>query len=101
MEAVFLWCIVWSFGAALVERSQCEDRSAFDAFLKRLSGSGLVDGEKIPVTQLPSNSLFDYNFDLETLQWTVWDQYLTPYSPPLSGKFSDIFVPTVDTIRSV
>ena len=99
MEAVFLWCVVWSFGAVLVEKPQATERSAFDAFLKRIADYGLVDGDNVAVTQLPSRSLFDYNIDIQSLQWTAWEQYVTPYAHPPSGSFAEIFVPTVDTVR--
>ena len=99
MEAVFLWCVVWSFGAVLVEKPQAAERSAFDAFLKRIADYGVVDGDHVAVTQLPSRSLFDYNIDIPSLQWTTWEQYVTPYTHPPSGNFAEIFVPTVDTVR--
>ena len=100
MEAVFLWCLIWSFGAALLEGSQRHERSEFDVFIKGISRFGLVDSPTVSVSHLPARSLFDYNFDLESLQWRLWDDYLTPYAPPPSGKFREIFVPTVDAVRS-
>lgn len=99
LEAMFLWCVVWSFGATLIEKPHLQQRHAFDAFLKRIARLELVDGSAIPATQLPKGCLFDFNFDLSTFEWKPWDAYLTPYQPPESRRFSEIFVPTEDTLR--
>lgn len=40
LEAVFIFCTVWSLGAAVVENSAVQDRTRFDRFLKNLAGLG-------------------------------------------------------------
>eukprot|EP00210_Caulerpa_lentillifera_P005286 g5050.t1 len=100
IEAVFIWCLIWSIGACLIEKPAAKDRTSFDLFVKKISGLGLVDEVKIPVSRLPVGSLYDYSLDTVEWQWVTWDQKLPQYQPPLTGSFSDILVPTVDTIRS-
>lgn len=99
MEAMFLYCVIWSIGALLIEKAGTEDRKRFDVFLKNLCGLGLVDGERVPASQLPSKSLFEYRFDPRGLAWTAWQCSVEPYKPPTDGKFSKILVPTVDVVR--
>ncbi|GMH41526.1 hypothetical protein BSKO_09436 [Bryopsis sp. KO-2023] len=100
LEALFLYCIVWSVGALLIEKPGIEDRHRFDLFLKNLCGFGLVDGERVSASQLPSRSLFEYKFDPGEASWIAWQTFVAPYHPPTDGKFSKIIVPTVDVVRS-
>lgn len=99
IEALFIWCLIWSVGSCLIEKPTIKDRSEFDSLVKRISGLGLIDEVKVPVSKLPSRSLFDFNLDTTDWTWCAWSQYLTSYEPPNSGKFSEILVPTVDTVR--
>ncbi|KXZ49756.1 DHC2 protein [Gonium pectorale] len=100
LEAIFIFCTIWSLGAALVQRPDCPDRDRFDAFLKHIASMGLVDGERVAATQLPARSLYEYCFDTNEGVWKSWRSYLQPYEPPADGAFSKILVPTVDVVRS-
>lgn len=52
--------------------------------------------------QLPGvlPTLYEYYFDQESQHWTPWESMVTPYVPPTDGRFCNILVPTVDTVRS-
>ncbi|PNH08033.1 Dynein-1-alpha heavy chain, flagellar inner arm I1 complex [Tetrabaena socialis] len=100
LEALFIFCTVWSLGAALVQRAECPDRDRFDAFVKHIGSMGLVDGERVAATQLPARSLYEYCFDTGEGVWKSWRSYLQPYEPPVDGAFAKILVPTVDVVRS-
>ncbi|GLI59150.1 hypothetical protein VaNZ11_000978 [Volvox africanus] len=100
LEAIFLFCTIWSLGAALVQRPECPDRDRFDAFVKHIASMGLVDGERVAATQLPARSLYEYCFDTNEGVWKSWRSYLQAYEPPSDGAFSKILVPTVDVVRS-
>jgi dynein heavy chain len=67
LEALFLYCLVWSCGAALVQQPGAPDRDRFDAFLKNLAGMGTVDGDRASATQLPGRSIYEYCFDIGAL----------------------------------
>ena len=97
LEAVFVFCIVWSVGAALVS----QDRGKFDQFLKKTSGMNVMDGG-CGCGSLPgkSSTLFEYVFDIESRQWKSFEDLVEDYTPPADGKFSSILVPTLDTVRS-
>jgi dynein heavy chain len=40
LEALFIFCMMWSLGAMLVQRSDCKDRDRFDAFIKSIAALG-------------------------------------------------------------
>lgn len=100
MEAVFIFCLVWSTGSAIVQRPDTPDRDRFDQFLKRLANMSMVDGERVAATQLPAKSLYEYCFDTHEGTWRAWKSYVNPYVPPADGAFAKIIVPTVDVVRT-
>lgn len=99
LDALFLFCCVWSIGALLVQRPEAKERDRFDALVKQLSALGTIDADRVSASQLPSRSLFDYCFDVVDGCWRSWKSYVTEYVPPASGQFSKILVSTADTVR--
>lgn len=115
-EALYIFCLMWSLGAALDE----ESREEFDIYVKELSNltfkQNVEATEKIQTNQLPagaikaaegsgigeqtSSTLFDFYFDLRVASWISWSNYVNPYIPPRDGRFSSIFVETLDTKRN-
>lgn len=95
LHAIFLQAFVWSVGACLKQ----EDRLIIDASIKYLSG--LSTTLKAKSGQLPNERslLFDHCFQLELDRWIPWDELIPNYEHDPSKRFSEIFVPTVDTIR--
>ena len=100
LEAIFLFCVVWSCGAAIVQRPGAEDRDRFDRLLKSLAGLGTADGDTLSAAQLPARPLYDYFFDGAAACWKSWGTAVGAYAPPASGRFSDVVVPTADLVRS-
>ncbi|DBA95316.1 TPA: Dynein heavy chain cytoplasmic [Trebouxia sp. C0006] len=100
LEAIFVFCCVWSLGACIVQRPGCEDRDRFNDFLCHTSGMGTVDHEKVLVGNLPSKSLYEYCFHPDQQCWKSWNSQVKAYTPPVDGMFSKILVPTVDVVRS-
>ena len=88
IHAIFLQAFIWSVGACLKQ----DDRIIIDTFIKYLSASS---------EQLPNEKplLFDHLFRPELNQWVKWDDLIPNYEHDRSKRFSEIFVPTVDTIR--
>jgi dynein heavy chain len=76
--------VIWSLGGALV----AEDREKLSEFVRANSG-----------LNLPSSSLYDNYFNLDSNSYVLWDRKVPAYEPPASKKFSQILVPTVDTYR--
>ena len=57
-------CLTWSLGGSLVS----EDRDKFSEFIR--SSSGLI---------LPSSSLYDNIYDLETMTFIPWERKVPEY----------------------
>ena len=105
LDSLFLFALVWSVGASVDQ----EGRVRFDATLRKLL-IGDVPDELKPwmtsparkVTQLipeGEGSVYDFVFDKTTGKWTPWTK--TAEDVPISEEaaYTDIIVPTVDTIR--
>ena len=84
LEKLFILCLTWSLGGALI----AEDRDKFSEFIR--SASGLI---------LPSSSLYDNIYDLESMNFIPWERKVPEYIPPANKKYAQILVPTVDTQR--
>lgn len=54
-----------------------EDRSRFDVFLKNIIGLGSTDGDRIPSSQIPVKSLYEYLFDVPDNCWKSWKSFVT------------------------
>ena len=98
IHAIFLQAFIWSFGACLRQ----EDRIIFDTFVKYLSGLSIVPlGSNAKSGQLPNEKLllFDHIFQPELDQWTKWNDLIPNYEHDRSKRFTDLLVPTIDTVR--
>eukprot|EP00898_Chlorokybus_atmophyticus_P006649 jgi/Chlat1/6986/Chrsp56S00523 len=100
LEAIFIFCVIWSIGAALVQSSTIKDRDRFDLFVKKVSCLPTMDMESVASSQLPSKSLYEYCFDVESQRWKQWNSMIQEFKPPEDNKFAKILVPTIDTVRS-
>jgi dynein heavy chain len=102
LEAVFIFALVYSLGAAL----DGPDREVFDKRLKSLAlGVAPVTSDTVtfvPAGQLPAlpgTTLFDYRYDAGERRWVPWSSEVAEFTPPADGSFHSILVPTVDTAR--
>jgi dynein heavy chain len=101
LECAFIQCLYFSLGASLIDDS----RTRFDDFMKKLNPMMSVqDSIEKPAntTQCPSakSTLYEYFFDIERREWIAWDWVMPQYKHNPLTKFSDILVPTVDTLRT-
>ncbi|KAL0234517.1 hypothetical protein PCE1_001553 [Barthelona sp. PCE] len=104
VESIFLFCLVWSIGALL----EPDYRGQLDQHIKALSGRSLIKaaGGRVSVGDLPhsdADTLFDFVFVFDPLNvnecyWTHWNNKVSEYVPPKSGKFSEILVPNKETV---
>jgi len=83
LEKLFLFCLTWSCGGALVEK----DREVFDQFMHQQAQ-----------TMLP-HCLYDNVYDIKTQKLDFWDRRVAEYVPPADGRYASILVPTMDTTR--
>ncbi|CRL07346.1 CLUMA_CG020322, isoform A [Clunio marinus] len=101
IECAFVESLYCSFGASLIDDS----RTRFDIFMKKLNPLMTVQDsidKPANTTQCPSSkeTLYEYFFDLERREWIAWDWLVPEYIHNPTIKFSDILVPTVDTLRT-
>ena len=99
LEALFLFCCVWSIGALLMQAPDARTRDEFDALLKQLAGLDVIDADIVSFPRLPSRSLYEYAFNASEGCWRSWQGQVGAYVPLQGGEFSRILVPTMDTVR--
>eukprot|EP00953_Heterococcus_sp_UTEX-ZZ885_P009237 5464-Heterococcus_DN1.PRE.2 len=83
VEGVFLFCLVWSVGAALVGSS----RDKFDELVKRLAGGSAAT---------PRDSIYAHRYNTTTHKWEAWTA--PAYVQPQPFKFHEVMVPTTDSV---
>jgi dynein heavy chain len=67
LEKLYISCITWSLGGCLV----AEDREKFSEFIR--TTSGLI---------LPSSTLYDNYFDLDSMNFILWERKVPEYTTP-------------------
>lgn len=83
IEGIYIFCIVWSMGAALVN----ESRDRFDQFIKKVSGE-----------TTPTDSLYNHFYDVGNHRWEKWQTKVPAYQEPHPFLFHQIVVPTTDSV---
>ncbi|KAJ6635868.1 Dynein axonemal heavy chain 10 [Pseudolycoriella hygida] len=101
LECCFVEAIYLSLGATLIR----SDLLVFDEFMKRQRGlTPIEDTIDKPAdcfqTPTAKESLADYFFDKQKKCWMAWDWIVPTYVHNVSCKFSEILVPTADTLRN-
>ena len=91
MESAFIFSLVWSFGATIVESAGNSDRTRFDDFVRRLRR-----WHALP----EASTLYDYGFDIARNVWYDWKSLTTPLELPPNTPFSSILVSTAHTVRA-
>ncbi|XXQ31513.1 AAA+ ATPase domain-containing protein [Plasmodiophora brassicae] len=86
IEQWFMFCVVWSVGAAVDEPG----RLKIDEFLREAQASfpGL-------------NTVYDYVVDANKKEWITWEERVpNTWAPPPHVPMYSLVVPTVDTVRN-
>lgn len=98
---------IWSIGCALDETT----RPKFDTFFQELLIAGedlnlkyqldlpTYEMKKIPAKIGDCKSVFDVWFERDKLNWINWIKTLPPYVVPKDVPYSQLIVPTMDSIR--
>lgn len=85
MEKWFVFCLIWSIGATVEEKS----RRDIDYVLRDIDN------------MFPhANTVYEHFLNLEKKDWAPWEEKLQANWKPASKEFSSIIVPTVDTVRN-
>ncbi|KAK2587900.1 hypothetical protein KPH14_003996 [Odynerus spinipes] len=102
LEAIYIQSCYYSLGATLVPHA----KKSFDEYMKKTSGFMLVeDTTEKPATirfiPILFNTLYEYCLDMQKKIWVPWKWLVPPYIHDRAKNFSDILVPTVDTLRTI
>merc|ERR1711871_1011717 len=84
LEAIFVYALNWSFGAALLE----DERERFTEQLKNACSS----------LNTPSDPVFECFYDIEKHGWEQWKNHVPAYTEPEPFLFHKILVPTTDNV---
>nr|AML30860.1 axonemal inner arm dynein heavy chain 4 [Marsilea vestita] len=108
IDSIFVFSLIWSIGCS----GDDDGRKAFEEFFRKLATGHTPDGYDIYImnknvvllVELMSSdggmTIYDYVFDKTMAKWTLWTELITPIEIPENTTFSDIIVPTKDTIRN-
>lgn len=75
IEGVFIFSLIWSVGAALVNQS----RDRFDELVKKLAGVS---------ANCPRESLYGHRYNTVTHKWEAW--VAPPYVQPAPFHFHEV-----------
>ncbi|XP_060518939.1 LOW QUALITY PROTEIN: dynein axonemal heavy chain 10 [Cylas formicarius] len=100
MKSIFVTALYNSVGAVLVDACRVE----FDDYMKsHLSMIGLSDtvDKKCDLRHIPMAfpTFYDYFLDVDQKVWVAWDWLVPEYVHSKDKRFSEVLVPTVDTVR--
>lgn len=101
LECIFLVAVYNSIGASLIG----DDRENFDIFIKKQCSMIPQEdsmAERADLRHLPISfpTLYDYFLDVKEGEWVAWEWLVPEYKHDRDKRFSEILVPTVDTIRT-
>jgi dynein heavy chain len=80
LEALFIFLVIWSIGGSIVQTTVVKDRDRFDKFVKGIAALGSSPNDPIPPNQLPVDTLYEFCFDIENLQWRSWKSLVPLYA---------------------
>ena len=89
LEKLFLYALTWSLGGLLED----EDRNKFDTYVRGLDPNGMMpeceEGE----------SIYEYFVNTSTNDWSKWQAPQWEYPQTEHLDFSNILVPTMDSVQ--
>ncbi|KAL4086285.1 hypothetical protein PRIC1_014412 [Phytophthora ramorum] len=91
VESLFLFSLVWSIGAT----GNDAGRDRFDVYLREE-----IVGNNVKKPFPAAGQVYDYSFDLVKEAWVPWLQTIPTFTIDSSASFSELVVPTSDSVRS-
>lgn len=83
-----MFCFIWAVGST----TTAAGREKFDEWIReRLSRHSVEFPE--------DNKVYDYHWNVDTKEWESWLDTIPTYEVDIRATFSDIVVPTMDSIR--
>jgi len=91
VEKLFLYALTWSLGALLED----EDRNKFDEYLRGIDSNGMMpECEK-------GETIYEMYVNTSTNDWSKWQAPSWEYPQTEHLDFSNILVPTMDSVRAL
>ncbi|KAL1513082.1 hypothetical protein ABEB36_002553 [Hypothenemus hampei] len=100
INAIFVTSLYNSVGAALLDTCRWEFDEYMKSQMSMLSANDTVE-QKCDLVHMPTAfpTLYDYFLDVKEKEWVAWDWLVPEYIHERDQRFSQILVPTVDTVR--
>jgi dynein heavy chain len=105
---IVIFGCVWSIGAILEEQV----RMKFHGYmLDLIAGEDIPEkysldlrypfsAMPLPIKLLECNTIYDICFDSKKLTWISWMMTVPPFKLPIGGKYSELIIPTIDSVRN-
>ena len=90
LEGFFMFAFVWSVCCTVDKFG----RKALDEFVRRECAS---NGFRYPFPE--KNTIYDYVWDGSSNKWVEWSETVEPYQHNPKLSFSELIIPTTDTIK--
>ena len=90
LPALFMFSLIW--GAA--GTSNTDGRRRFNAYLRTE-----MEAASFPFPLPESGQIYDFAWDVKTATWVTWMSTTAAYEPPKGAEFSELIIPTKDTVR--
>jgi dynein heavy chain len=88
IKAIFMFCFTWSVGGT----TDLAGRKVFDSWMR--------DRMKKNSVAFPDDRLvYDWHYDVNKSEWVSWFDTIPPYQVDTRVSYSEIVVPTDDSIR--
>ena len=91
VEKLLLYAITWSLGGLLED----EDRKKFDTYLRDLDKNGLMP------TCEGVDTIYEMYVNTDSNDWSKWQATVWNYPDTETLDFSNILVPTMDSVRAL
>lgn len=91
LEKQFQYCLAWSLGGLL----EFEDRVKFDEYMRQYDTNSLMPRVDAGET------VYEYFVDTNSFEWTLWRPPRWEYPNQEKLDFSNLLVPTMDSIRTI
>eukprot|EP00741_Cyanophora_paradoxa_P007767 tig00001206_g7515.t1 len=95
VDSAFVFALVWSVGCT----SDTQGRAQFSDFLRTTVANGGPGGAKLALALPEQGLVHDYLYEKERAKWVDWMSSTPQYAIPAKARFTEITVPTADTIR--
>lgn len=106
IQCLFLFSLCWSVGG----NTDGAGQETFNSYLRRLVANDVPDelslfmqGKRVQINQMmpDTRSVYEFVFDKKRNRWEFWLNTAGEQKPPdPQAEYTNIVIPTVDTIRS-